>query len=100
VKFYEEAEGVLARLTRLGTPMILYEIEPGTAKKFGMSTMQHKVQRIRKELNLDECADPGECEYIELPNGGVMWAHPAVAVPLDTARQDTDGDAPIQNLRG
>src|SRR5262245_24713602 len=52
VKFYEEAEEVLSRLSRLGTPMILYEVEPGKAKTFGMSTMQHKVQRIREALNL------------------------------------------------
>lgn len=46
VKFYEEAEEVLSRLKRLGTPLILYEIEEGKAKPFGFSTMQHKVQRM------------------------------------------------------
>jgi hypothetical protein len=77
VKFYEEAEEVLARLTRLGTPMILYEAEPGKAKTFSMSTMQHKVQRIRKQLNLpkhftfDACRHGGmtELEEAELTDG-------------------------------
>ncbi|WP_441258965.1 hypothetical protein AB7008_15060 [Bradyrhizobium sp. 521_C7_N1_3] len=77
VKFYEEAEEVLSRLSRLGTPMILYEVGPGKAKTFGMSTMQHKVQRIRKALNLpkhftfDACRHGGmtELEEAELTDG-------------------------------
>jgi len=77
VRFYEDAEEVLARLSRLGTPMILYEVEPGKAKPFGMSTMQHKVQRIRKVLNLpkhftfDACRHGGmtELEEAELTDG-------------------------------
>ena len=77
LKFYEEAEEVLARLPRLGTPMILYEVEPGKAKTFSMSTMQHKVQRIRKALNLpkhftfDACRHGGmtELEEAELTDG-------------------------------
>jgi len=52
VKFYEEAEEVLSHLKRLGTPMILYEVEEGKAKPFGFSTMQHKVQRMRVKLGL------------------------------------------------
>jgi hypothetical protein len=51
-KFYEEAEEVLSHLKRLGTPMILYEVEEGKAKPFGFSTMQHKVQRMRVKLGL------------------------------------------------
>jgi len=38
-------------LKRLGTPMILYEVEEGKAKPFGFSTMQHK-QRMRVKLGL------------------------------------------------
>lgn len=77
VKFYEEAEEVLSRLKRLGTPMILYEIEEGKAKPFGFSTMQHKVQRMRMKLGLpshftfDACRHGGmtELEEAELTDG-------------------------------
>ena len=39
-------------MKRLGTPMILYEVEDGKAKPFGFSTMQHKVQRVRVKPGL------------------------------------------------
>jgi len=29
---------------------------------------------------VDECTDPDDCEYIELPVGGIMWTSPAIAV--------------------
>jgi hypothetical protein len=77
VKFYEEAEEVLSRLKRLGTPMILYEVEKGKAKPFAFSTMQHKVQRMRVKLELpshftfDACRHGGmtELEEAELTDG-------------------------------
>ena len=52
VKFYEEAEEVLAKLPRRGTPMILREIEKGKSKPFAFSSMQHIVQRMRKKIGL------------------------------------------------
>jgi hypothetical protein len=77
LKFYEEAEEVLSHLKRLGTPMILYEVEEGKAKPFGFSTMQHKVQRMRMKLGLpshftfDACRHGGmtELEEAELTDG-------------------------------
>ncbi|MCD9110265.1 hypothetical protein [Bradyrhizobium japonicum] len=77
VKFYEEAEEALSHLKRLGVSMILYEFEKGKAKPFAFSTMQHKVQRMRKELGLpahftfDACRHGGmtELEEAELTDG-------------------------------
>ena len=77
VKFYEEAEEVLSHLKRLGTPMVLYEVEEGKAKPFGFSTMQHEVQRMRAKLGLpshftfDACRHGGmtELEEAELTDG-------------------------------
>lgn len=77
VKFYEEAEQVLSHLPRRGVSMILREIEDGKAKPFAFSTMQHIVQRMRKELELpstftlDACRHGGmtELEEAELTDG-------------------------------
>jgi len=77
VKFYEEAEDVLSHLPRRGVPMILREIAPGKSKPFGMSSMQHIVQRMRVKLDLpkhftfDACRHGGmtELEEAELTDG-------------------------------
>jgi len=50
------------------------------------------------QLAVDECTDVPDCEYIELPNGGVMWETPAVPVPLVTADKRNDEDAEIAQL--
>jgi len=77
VKFYEDAEEILAKLPRRGIPMVLREIEEGKSKLFAFSTMQHIVQRMRKELGLpsyftfDACRHGGmtELEEAELTEG-------------------------------
>ena len=85
VKFYEDAEVVLAKLTRRGVPMILREIRTdreesgrGTASKiYSFSGMQKIVQRMRKEIGLpkeftlDACRHGGmtELEEAELTEG-------------------------------
>lgn len=77
VRFYEEAEEVLAKLPRRGLPMILREISPGKSKPFAQSSVQHIVQRMRKKLNLpahftlDACRHGGmtELEEAELTDG-------------------------------
>lgn len=87
VKFYEDAEGVLAKLTRRGVPMILREIPTGKADKgerkkslskpYSFSGMQKIVQRMRKdiglpkEFTLDACRHGGmtELEEAELTEG-------------------------------
>lgn len=77
VKFYEDAEAILAKLPRRGISMILREIERGKSKPFAFPTMQHKVQRLRKKLGLpahftfDACRHGGmtELEEAELTEG-------------------------------
>jgi hypothetical protein len=77
VRFYADAEEVLARLPRRGIPMILREVEEGKSKPFAFSTMQHIVQRMRKKLSLpstftfDACRHGGmtELEEAELTEG-------------------------------
>lgn len=77
VKFYADAEEVLAKLPRRGIPMILREVEEGKSKPFAFSTMQHIVQRMRKKLQLpstftfDACRHGGmtELEEAELTEG-------------------------------
>ncbi|MGY3591479.1 hypothetical protein ACVIGB_008941 [Bradyrhizobium sp. USDA 4341] len=77
VRFYEEAEGVLAKLVRRGVPMILREIEEGVSKPYSFSGMQKIVQRMRKEIGLpkeftlDACRHGGmtELEEAELTEG-------------------------------
>jgi hypothetical protein len=47
---------------------------------------------------VDECTDVLACEYLELPDGGVMWETPAVPVPLVTAEKGDNEDAEIAEL--
>jgi hypothetical protein len=84
VKFYAEAEEVLSHIPRRGVPMILREprkFKDGSdrepAKLFARPTMQHIVQRLRKEIGLppyftlDACRHGGmtELEEAELTDG-------------------------------
>jgi hypothetical protein len=77
VRFYEDAEAVLAHLTRRGISMILREVEDGKAKPYSFSGMQKVVQRMRKEIGLpseftlDACRHGGmtELEEAELTEG-------------------------------
>jgi hypothetical protein len=43
------------------------------------------------ELIVDECTDVPDCEYVELPDGGIMWESPAIDVPFQF---DKDGPEP------
>lgn len=77
VLFYADAEEILARLPRIGVPMIVRKIDDKTSKPYAMSTMQHIVQRTRKALGidvsftLDACRHGGmtELEEAELTDG-------------------------------
>jgi hypothetical protein len=77
VRFYEDAEAVLAKLTRRGIPMILREVEDGVSKPYSFSGMQKIVQRMRKNIGLpamftlDACRHGGmtELEEAELTEG-------------------------------
>jgi hypothetical protein len=37
-------------------------------------------------IAVDECTEPADCEYVELPVGGILWPSPAIAVPLESVR--------------
>ncbi|MCK1562459.1 hypothetical protein IVB08_00340 [Bradyrhizobium sp. 173] len=77
VKFYEDAEAVLSKLTRRGVPMILREVDKGVSKPYSFSGMQKIVQRMRKGIGLptiftlDACRHGGmtELEEAELTEG-------------------------------
>jgi hypothetical protein len=77
VKFYADAEEILAALPRRGVPMILRQVSEDVAKPFAFVTMEHKVQRMRVKLGLpshftmDACRHGGmtELEEAELTDG-------------------------------
>ena len=77
VKFYEDAEAVLAQLPRRGVPMILRQVRDGITKPFSFSGMQKIVHTMRDNLGLpstftlDACRHGGmtELEEAELTDG-------------------------------
>jgi hypothetical protein len=77
VKFYEDAEAVLAQLPRRGVPMILRQVREGITKPFSFSGMQKIVHTMRDKLSLpstftlDACRHGGmtELEEAELTDG-------------------------------
>lgn len=46
----------------------------------------------RLEVVVDECTDVPDCEYVELPDGGIMWESPAIDVPIEIDKDSTDAD--------
>jgi len=56
---------------------------------FWASEIDHLIDTV------DECTDPGMCEYAELPVGGIMWTAPARPVPLDPGETDNDEAEPV-----
>ena len=77
VKFYEEAEAVLAEVPQRGILIILRQVREGVAKPYSFSGMEKIVQNLRKELQLpssftlDACRHGGmtELEEAELTDG-------------------------------
>jgi hypothetical protein len=77
VRFYEDAEAILARLPRRGVPMILREVRDGITKPFSFSGMQKIVRSMRDQIGLpstftlDACRHGGmtELEEAELTDG-------------------------------
>jgi hypothetical protein len=77
VMFYEEAEAVLAKLPRLGIPMILRQPKKGPAKLYSLGGIHKLVRRMRKKVGLpaiftlDACRHGGmtELEEAELTDG-------------------------------
>jgi hypothetical protein len=77
VRFYPEAEAVLAHLPRRGVPMILKAQKNGPAVPFSIMAMDKRVRRLRVALGLpatftlDACRHGGmtELESAELTDG-------------------------------
>ena len=77
VKFYEEAEQVLAQFPSNGIPMILREFRKGITKPYSFSGMQKIVHTMRDKIGLpstftlDACRHGGmtELEEAELTDG-------------------------------
>jgi hypothetical protein len=84
IKFYADAEEILAKLPRLGVPMILRDLrkdkdstDGAKAKPWRYSSLNHVVARLRKKLELpdyftlDACRHGGmtELEEAELTDG-------------------------------
>ena len=46
---------------------------------------------------IDECLDAADCEYMELPDGGIMWTSPAIAIPLNPGN-DEDKETEAEEL--
>ncbi|PSO30525.1 hypothetical protein [Bradyrhizobium sp. MOS002] len=44
------------------------------------------------EFVVDECTDAAYCEYVELPDGGVMWTSPAKPIPIDLGTPDENDE--------
>ena len=71
VKFYDDAEAVLAKLPRRGIPMILREVRDGVTKPYSFSGMQKIVHTMRDEIGLpsiftlDACRHGGMTELEE-----------------------------------
>jgi hypothetical protein len=77
VKFYAEAEAILANLPRFGIPMILRGVRLGVTKPYSFSGMQKIVHTMRDKFGLpstftlDACRHGGmtELEEAELTDG-------------------------------
>src|SRR5258708_5584258 len=44
------------------------------------------------EIIVDECTDVPDCEYFELPTGGIMWESPAIDIPIEIEKSVPDDD--------
>jgi hypothetical protein len=78
VRFYIDAEEILAKLPKLGVPMILMDLGKGKSKPWIYSSLNHVVARLRKKIQgvppyftLDACRHGGltELEEAELTDG-------------------------------
>ena len=71
VKFYSDAEAVLAKLPKRGIPIILREVQEGVTKTFSFSGMQKIVHTMRDKIGLpsiftlDACRHGGMTELEE-----------------------------------
>jgi hypothetical protein len=88
VKFYPDAEAVLAKLPRLGVPMILHKTRRGVAVLYSRGGMEKAVHKMRDELKLpaiftlDACRHGGMTELDEAELTGRPG--PCAVRPQDT----------------
>ncbi|MCA1542251.1 hypothetical protein I6F18_20035 [Bradyrhizobium sp. NBAIM32] len=74
-----------------------------TGARFAIGRKRHWQERLFAaddeddlELVVDECTDVPDCEYVELPPGGVMWESPAKPVPLKTGDPKDEESEPVE----
>ena len=46
---------------------------------------------------IDECTEVADCEYAELPDGGITWESPAISVPIEIDKEERDSKFPGQS---
>ncbi len=63
VKFYDDAEAVLAKLPRRGVPMILREVRDGVTKPYSFSGMQKIIHTMRDEIGLSSTFTLDACRH-------------------------------------
>jgi len=70
VRFYDEAEAVLAKLPKRGIPMVLREVtpskrskEPAYSKLYSFSGFEKKIQILRKKVGLPEHFTLDACRH-------------------------------------
>jgi hypothetical protein len=44
------------------------------------------------DVIVDECTHVPDCEYVELPEGGIMWETPAIDVPIEIDKDSIEAD--------
>lgn len=49
-------------------------------------------------VTVDECCDPGDCEYASLGVGGIMWTRPAIPVPIELPEDVDDASFEVDAL--
>lgn len=97
VKFYDDAEAVLAKLPRRGVPMILREVRDGITKPYSFSGMQKIVHTMRDKIGLpstftlDACRHGGMTELEEAAltdgQGRALSAHKTTSVYAGYAKR-------------
>jgi hypothetical protein len=63
IRFYPEAEAVLARLPRRGVPMIVQARRDGTSAPFSIMAMDKRVRRLRLALDLPAIFTLDACRH-------------------------------------
>ena len=53
---------------------------------------------LELEMIVDECTDVPDCEYVELPHGGIMWESPAIDVPIEIDKDSDQDEVDIPEL--